>query len=126
MTGCSVSSGMFAFLLFFFSSVAEYFLLPARMGTCTGHLAPTRAARTQVWFGLVWLGSEVSLTAADDGMIWVKFSRATEMDITMIGLQNAGKTSLLRVLGGEFIFAVINISANLFPSCGRLRDALIR
>ncbi|KAK1055615.1 hypothetical protein LTR33_014089, partial [Friedmanniomyces endolithicus] len=27
----------------------------------------------------------------------------TEMDITMIGLQNAGKTSLLRVLaGGEF------------------------
>ncbi|KAJ4398129.1 hypothetical protein N0V91_010417 [Didymella pomorum] len=28
---------------------------------------------------------------------------ATEMDITMIGLQNAGKTSLLRVLaGGEF------------------------
>jgi len=25
---------------------------------------------------------------------------ATEMDITMIGLQNAGKTSLLRVLGG--------------------------
>jgi len=24
--------------------------------------------------------------------------RATEMDITMIGLQNAGKTSLLRVL----------------------------
>jgi len=29
--------------------------------------------------------------------------RATEMDVTMIGLQNAGKTSLLRVLsGGEF------------------------
>lgn len=25
-------------------------------------------------------------------------TRATEMDITMIGLQNAGKTSLLRVL----------------------------
>jgi len=25
---------------------------------------------------------------------------ATEMDITMIGLQNAGKTSLLRVLAG--------------------------
>jgi tRNA U34 5-carboxymethylaminomethyl modifying GTPase MnmE/TrmE len=25
-------------------------------------------------------------------------SRATEMDVTMIGLQNAGKTSLLRVL----------------------------
>jgi ABC-type phosphate/phosphonate transport system ATPase subunit len=24
--------------------------------------------------------------------------RATEMDVTMIGLQNAGKTSLLRVL----------------------------
>ncbi|KAI9751900.1 MAG: hypothetical protein M1815_000853 [Lichina confinis] len=30
-------------------------------------------------------------------------STATEMDVTMIGLQNAGKTSLLRVLaGGEF------------------------
>lgn len=28
----------------------------------------------------------------------VRTSRATEMDITMIGLQNAGKTSLLRVL----------------------------
>ncbi|KAA8644395.1 ADP-ribosylation factor-like protein [Aspergillus tanneri] len=29
--------------------------------------------------------------------------RATEMDVTMIGLQNAGKSSLLRVLaGGEF------------------------
>ena len=25
-------------------------------------------------------------------------TRATEMDVTMIGLQNAGKTSLLRVL----------------------------
>ena len=32
--------------------------------------------------------------------ILIKYSknRATEMDITMIGLQNAGKTSLLRVL----------------------------
>ncbi|CUS07835.1 unnamed protein product [Tuber aestivum] len=30
---------------------------------------------------------------------------ATEMDVTMIGLQNAGKTSLLRVLaGGEFTY----------------------
>jgi len=28
----------------------------------------------------------------------VRVCRATEMDITMIGLQNAGKTSLLRVL----------------------------
>jgi GTPase SAR1 family protein len=27
-----------------------------------------------------------------------RLRRATEMDITMIGLQNAGKTSLLRVL----------------------------
>ena len=26
------------------------------------------------------------------------YIRATEMDVTMIGLQNAGKTSLLRVL----------------------------
>ena len=29
---------------------------------------------------------------------WPSLRRATEMDITMIGLQNAGKTSLLRVL----------------------------
>lgn len=28
----------------------------------------------------------------------MRASRNTEMDITMIGLQNAGKTSLLRVL----------------------------
>ncbi|KAK7512989.1 P-loop containing nucleoside triphosphate hydrolase protein [Phyllosticta citriasiana] len=33
---------------------------------------------------------------------------ATEMDITMIGLQNAGKTSLLRVLaGGEFTIEAV-------------------
>ena len=33
---------------------------------------------------------------------------ATEMDVTMIGLQNAGKTSLLRVLsGGEFAIDTI-------------------
>lgn len=32
------------------------------------------------------------------GLLW-----ATEMDVTIVGLQNAGKTSLLRVLaGGEF------------------------
>ena len=31
-------------------------------------------------------------------MLTVFSYRATEMDITMIGLQNAGKTSLLRVL----------------------------
>ncbi|EAT89818.2 hypothetical protein SNOG_03087 [Parastagonospora nodorum SN15] len=35
---------------------------------------------------------------------------ATEMDITMIGLQNAGKTSLLRVLaGGEFTVEYVNV-----------------
>lgn len=28
----------------------------------------------------------------------VRYNRATEMDVTMIGLQNAGKTSLLRVI----------------------------
>ncbi|KAJ5987987.1 ADP-ribosylation factor-like protein 8B [Penicillium waksmanii] len=34
---------------------------------------------------------------------------ATEMDVTMIGLQNAGKSSLLRVLaGGEFTIDVSN------------------
>ena len=33
-------------------------------------------------------------------------SRATEMDVTMIGLQNAGKTSLLRVLAvGLMLYA---------------------
>jgi hypothetical protein len=39
-------------------------------------------------------------TALDGGTADAKPStnRATEMDITMIGLQNAGKTSLLRVL----------------------------
>lgn len=32
------------------------------------------------------------------GLFW-----STEMDVTIVGLQNAGKTSLLRVLaGGEF------------------------
>ncbi|CAI6335248.1 unnamed protein product [Periconia digitata] len=35
---------------------------------------------------------------------------ATEMDITMIGLQNAGKTSLLRVLaGGEFTVEYVHL-----------------
>jgi len=33
----------------------------------------------------------------NDDADWFR-GRATEMDITMIGLQNAGKTSLLRVL----------------------------
>jgi GTPase SAR1 family protein len=34
-----------------------------------------------------------------ESLIWrISIGRATEMDITMIGLQNAGKTSLLRVL----------------------------
>jgi GTPase SAR1 family protein len=34
---------------------------------------------------------------------FVRLFWATEMDITIVGLQNAGKTSLLRVLaGGEF------------------------
>lgn len=38
--------------------------------------------------------------SSDDGtMLTISVMyRATEMDITMIGLQNAGKTSLLRVL----------------------------
>jgi signal recognition particle GTPase len=31
-------------------------------------------------------------------------NRATEMDITMIGLQNAGKTSLLRVLAVSYLY----------------------
>jgi tRNA U34 5-carboxymethylaminomethyl modifying GTPase MnmE/TrmE len=36
-------------------------------------------------------------------------NRATEMDITMIGLQNAGKTSLLRVLAVSSIRMCIDI-----------------
>ncbi len=36
--------------------------------------------------------------------------RATEMDITMIGLQNAGKTSLLRVLAVSPTFTAIKRS----------------
>jgi hypothetical protein len=36
--------------------------------------------------------------------------RATEMDITMIGLQNAGKTSLLRVLAVSFAHRFPNVS----------------
>jgi len=34
-------------------------------------------------------------------------NRATEMDITMIGLQNAGKTSLLRVLAVSYPLLVL-------------------
>lgn len=36
--------------------------------------------------------------------------RATEMDVTMIGLQNAGKSSLLRVLA-------VRLFSLSFPSC---------
>lgn len=36
--------------------------------------------------------------ASDTRLMDCPSARATEMDITMIGLQNAGKTSLLRVL----------------------------
>ncbi|KAF7673457.1 adp-ribosylation factor family protein, partial [Alternaria burnsii] len=53
--------------------------------------------------------SEIALTTAMANLFrriydWLlRLFWATEMDITMIGLQNAGKTSLLRVLaGGEF------------------------
>jgi len=42
--------------------------------------------------------------------------RATEMDITMIGLQNAGKTSLLRVLG---VSHQLRVSLSLQPSLGQ-------
>lgn len=42
--------------------------------------------------------------------------RATEMDITMIGLQNAGKTSLLRVLAVSALFELILAIADFaFP-----------
>jgi len=34
-----------------------------------------------------------------DWLLWIFW--ATEMDVTIIGLQNAGKTSLLRVLAGD-------------------------
>lgn len=47
-------------------------------------------------------------------------TRATEMDVTMIGLQNAGKSSLLRVLavGGALFLSVESILAD-FRCAGR-------
>jgi len=39
-------------------------------------------------------------TSDEDKLI--ERARATEMDVTMIGLQNAGKTSLLRVLSVSY------------------------
>lgn len=42
--------------------------------------------------------------------------RATEMDITMIGLQNAGKTSLLRVLAvSALVVLILTIADFVFP-----------
>lgn len=41
-------------------------------------------------------------------LIWL--FRATEMDVTMIGLQNAGKTSLLRVLAVCFCSLLVSVS----------------
>ncbi|KAM0717824.1 hypothetical protein Q7P37_006156 [Cladosporium fusiforme] len=77
----------------------ELFLLaahPARESRTPPH--PVHPSLT----GLAKVGHSTLLlvpTSTDsDGKRW-----QTEMDITMIGLQNAGKTSLLRVLaGGEF------------------------
>ncbi|KAL5118423.1 hypothetical protein ACEQ8H_003599 [Pleosporales sp. CAS-2024a] len=44
---------------------------------------------------------------------------ATEMDITMIGLQNAGKTSLLRVLaGGEFTVECVHVPLQVAQAGG--------
>jgi GTPase SAR1 family protein len=42
--------------------------------------------------------SKILLVPVEDADNLLLAGRATEMDITMIGLQNAGKTSLLRVL----------------------------
>jgi tRNA U34 5-carboxymethylaminomethyl modifying GTPase MnmE/TrmE len=47
------------------------------------------------------------LESVDDAD-WLR-DRATEMDITMIGLQNAGKTSLLRVLAVSSIRICIEV-----------------
>jgi tRNA U34 5-carboxymethylaminomethyl modifying GTPase MnmE/TrmE len=43
------------------------------------------------------LDRDTDVLESVDDADWLRH-RATEMDITMIGLQNAGKTSLLRVL----------------------------
>jgi len=47
---------------------------------------------------------------------FIRVCRATEMDITMIGLQNAGKTSLLRVLAVSVCrFGTIPVQRRGFP-----------
>lgn len=60
------------------------------MGSCALRALSRRVVRT-VQEIVAWIYRSETLIAHD-------LHRATEMDITMIGLQNAGKTSLLRVL----------------------------
>lgn len=64
----------------------------SRLETCPRRLLPTSSHP---------LPRKKQNCSDDDGksqMLTALPCRATEMDITMIGLQNAGKTSLLRVL----------------------------
>jgi GTPase SAR1 family protein len=49
-----------------------------------------------------WWGNRLNIR--NDANQMPSLDRATEMDITMIGLQNAGKTSLLRVLAVRLPF----------------------
>ena len=46
-----------------------------------------------------------SIIHSIDSLILLTASRATEMDVTMVGLQNAGKSSLLRVLAVRYIIS---------------------
>ena len=75
-------------------------------------MRPLRLASSLRW-GVICLQKYSSdrdtddLESVDDAD-WFR-DRATEMDITMIGLQNAGKTSLLRVLAVSSIQTYIDI-----------------
>lgn len=77
MTGCSELSGKLA------------------------HLAavPPTDSRDSELAALSWRYRQSSKPASQTlQVVLTHCDRATEMDVTMIGLQNAGKTSLLRVL----------------------------
>lgn len=85
MIGCCAYSGMYCAAIFL---ALFFFASPIRV----------RIARADH----LLCGENVESSAPSDAFIFPAIktdsSRATEMDVTMIGLQNAGKTSLLRVL----------------------------
>lgn len=65
------------------------------------HLAAIAAtdSRDSELAALFWRYRQASKPASQPlQVVLTQCNRATEMDVTMIGLQNAGKTSLLRVL----------------------------